>query len=1214
MAFKLTVYQLNCHHSRVVHTSLEASLPNSSYICLLQEPYLYEDNVCGLDSSRLYYLKDVATRVAIYTSADIKLTIHNDLSSRDCVTCSIKLSGQYYFFSSVYLDILTTVEEPAWVRCIDKCRQKGWHFLASVDTNAHSVLWGSKSNNVRGHDLEDLIFQHGLSLLNEGDAPTFESGVGISCIDITVASPQFATKVRNWKVEDEMHLSDHHLISFDIRLQAAKPELCKSRNLKKADWGQFQQLIEANLPPELPFFWTRKRIDAVADKLHEVILHSLDEVAPLRIHRPKKASLDWFTPELDDLRKKTRIAHLAARKDRGNKEKWDVFHALRHEYKSEMRKARQKSWKTFTTETVDMAKASRLNKILSKKKYREVGLLKLPDGNLTESTQESYQVLMDEHFPGCERAAPGVGSQVDMSQDDQPQLIDSISWIDESLVVRSISIFDDYKSAGPDGLKPIVLKHLPPVAIKVLVGLYTAMIRLHYTPLKWQQVHVIFLPKDGKESYLEKRSFRPISLYIYFLKACERLIQWNLEQIARPMHSKQYAYRKGLCAENALSGVVDKVEKALSTKKVALAVFLDIEGAFDNATSHAIEMGMREHGADEDCIQWFVNFLNNRTASVRGQRKHFKLNKGTGQGGVLSPVVWNYIMDTFLALFDRGRTEAFAFADDGALIILANNIKTATRLMQKALNKVCLWAQQKQLTFSAQKSVAVVFTNKKNNVLPKALKLYETPLKVVKEVKYLGVKLHHKLKWRPHVQEKVTSAKKHLMCIRNGFGSTWGPPPHINLWLYTGIVRPAITYGAVVWANSTKSAFIQRDLQRVQRLGLIMIAPMRPSTPTAGLELLTGVPPLDLQVQETAIQTSTRLNLQPSGWSGVNKRNKLEGHIKWLQSQMEGLPPKELQDRCVIPITHHKFTTFIGDGSDDTTIPGVRMYTDGSKSSHTGAAFIAFDEFSGDDPIWQRGAFLGEATVFQAEVFAIEGAAHYAANLEHEFVTIFSDSQSAIQAVSGHLAKSRTVFNAVKALNRLSQNKHVCIRWIQGHKGYLGNELADGLAKTASDWQVEGPGPFLPLPNCEIKSLARQLTTEKWKSKWLSSGHCRQTKLFFPEPNPKLSRELLRLSRKDLGLCIRHLTGHSFLKYHRSKVNPAVDPQCRLCQEAKEESAHIILDCPAFQEERLQCFWEYQPTSITALWQLLLFLSDQKISCLEQDSSSEEDSSFEDEP
>ena len=211
----------------------------------------------------------------------------------------------------------------------------------------------------------------------------------------------------------------------------------------------------------------------------------------------------------------------------------------------------------------------------------------------------------------------------------------------------------------------------------------------------------IFIPKHGKDSYLEKRSFRPLSLEVYFQKAIERLLQWNLENIATPMHSKQFAFRRGMCTENALSGVVDRIERAISKRKVALAVFLDIEGAFDNATSHAIEKGMREHGADDDSIQWYVNFLNNRIAAVRGEKGLFKLKKGTGQGGVLSPVVWNYVMDSFLALFDRGRTEAFAFADDGALIIIANNVKTANRLMQKALDRACKWAQDNKLTFSA---------------------------------------------------------------------------------------------------------------------------------------------------------------------------------------------------------------------------------------------------------------------------------------------------------------------------------------------------------------------------------------------------------------------------------------------------------------------------------------------------------------------------------
>ena len=64
-------------------------------------------------------------------------------------------------------------------------------------------------------------------------------------------------------------------------------------------------------------------------------------------------------------------------------------------------------------------------------------------------------------------------------------------------------------------------------------------------------------------------------------------------------------------------------------------------------------------------------------------------------------------------------------------------------------------------------------------------------------------------------------------------------------------------------------------------------------------------------------------------------------------------------------------------------------------------------------------------------------------------------------------------------------------------------------------------------------------------------------------------------------------------------------------------NVHILLGtcivffsrCPlnAFQEQRFQIFWEYQPKSIATVWQLLLYLTDPNISCLEQDSLSSDE-------
>ncbi len=59
-----------------------------------------------------------------------------------------------------------------------------------------------------------------------------------------------------------------------------------------------------------------------------------------------------------------------------------------------------------------------------------------------------------------------------------------------------------------------------------------------------------------------------------------------------------------------------------------------------------------------------------------------------------------------------------------------------------------------------------------------------------------------------------------------------------------GIVLPKITYGAMVSAN--KAANYKKHLDRVQRLGLLAMAHIHCSTPTARLEVILGVMLLDL--------------------------------------------------------------------------------------------------------------------------------------------------------------------------------------------------------------------------------------------------------------------------------------------------------------------------------------------------------------------------------
>ena len=70
--------------------------------------------------------------------------------------------------------------------------------------------------------------------------------------------------------------------------------------------------------------------------------------------------------------------------------------------------------------------------------------------------------------------------------------------------------------------------------------------------------------------------------------------------------------------------------------------------------------------------------------------------------------------------------------------------------------------------------------------------------------RYLGVILDSKLLFKRHIIEKTKKAVRLLNMIRNAVGKLWGPSPKAMKWMYETMVRPIITYGAIVWAHRAK--------------------------------------------------------------------------------------------------------------------------------------------------------------------------------------------------------------------------------------------------------------------------------------------------------------------------------------------------------------------------------------------------------------------------
>ena len=97
--------------------------------------------------------------------------------------------------------------------------------------------------------------------------------------------------------------------------------------------------------------------------------------------------------------------------------------------------------------------------------------------------------------------------------------------------------------------------------------------------------------------------------------------------------------------------------------------------------------------------------------------------------------------------------------------------------------------------------------------------------------------------------------------------------------------KPRITYAALVWAHSIQTIKKKQRLGQINRLAAMMLTPTRKNAPTAALEIIHDLIPLELALQETALNANHRLKLAThASWTNNKAKNlSLIPHLKFLK-------------------------------------------------------------------------------------------------------------------------------------------------------------------------------------------------------------------------------------------------------------------------------------------------------------------------------------------
>ena len=202
--------------------------------------------------------------------------------------------------------------------------------------------------------------------------------------------------------------------------------------------------------------------------------------------------------------------------------------------------------------------------------------------------------------------------------------------------------------------------------------------------------------------------------------------------------------------------------------------------------------------------------------------------------------------------------------------------------------------------------------------------------------------------------------------------------------------------------------------------------------------------------------------------------------------------------------------------------------------------------------------------IFNAELMAIYFALLWVADVQPMYVCIFSDSMSALQALT-HMGSDNAVVLDINHLMLSLQSAGITVNfdWVPGHCNVDGNERADSIAKRAANKVLVDVA--LNPSISEVKHDEKLRLMVSWQHKWDKSkdGVLKQI-----NRNVRLGMNSCDINRAD-EVVFRRLRmglGKDLNNYQRL-LNNHPDGLCNRCQK-DDNIFNFLLECKKYDAQR----------------------------------------------
>lgn len=737
------------------------------------------------------------------------------------------------------------------------------------DFNAWAVEWGSKETKKRGQVLLEAFSALDITLLNDGDKPTFVRGEASSMIDLTFISSGLAKGSTCWKVTDICTQSDHCAIIWSVprhqRSMRRQPKKSIGWKTSTFDADTLSVCIEGECAD-----------GATAEDKVANVMRKVTDACDATMSRRGKANphtpVYWWSDKIAKLRSECHKARRRAQRARGKRtfpELEERFKLARSTLTKAIKRSKRKCW-TELLGIVDEDPWGRPYKVV---------MTRLKSQSRQQPTcPEQLQLIVGTLFPKQEPYRYQVEEE-----------LGDIPLVTTDELMEANNRIGNNKAPGLDNIPNVAFKTAVKAAPEMFLDMYNTCFAEGVFPERWRRQRLVLLPKGDKPPD-DPSSYRPLCMLDTAGKILERFIFNRIEAaMGHLLADNQYGFRKGRSTVDAINQVVSKGREAISGKRwkrggkqYCLLATLDVKNAFNSARWENICLALDKLGVPAYLRKMINSYLENRILvyDTEDGLKRYQVTGGVPQGSVLGPLLWNIMYDDLLKTELPSGTEIVAFADDAGLLITGKHLEEIQRLFGECYEIVQQWMGTVGLKLADHKTEAVLFTSRKK-VETITLDAGECTITSQPSIRYLGVILDTRLKYKTHIEHVAGKAAKVATALARLMPNIGGPrQPRRRL--LASVVTSVLTYGITIWGEALKYEDYRRKIAAVNRLSALRVSCAFRTVSDDAVCVIAGLIPIEILAVERRQLYETRSNI-PEEREELRKIMRQDSLQRWQQ-------------------------------------------------------------------------------------------------------------------------------------------------------------------------------------------------------------------------------------------------------------------------------------------------------------------------------------------